>query len=214
MVLCGVSLSVRRGGIAGLRRPARWWTARVALACRCSLTVHSRRSRFAAPLDSGVSPRTHALWYPSMMRLVQLSGRHFPVRRIVICALAGLLVFYHTYTLFDLYFGSGTDLYGGGSGNAYPWFERTQSILRVIIIFSLVFVVMNRRFALYGMWAGISALVATHYWAFFFDLPFLFLDGRHPLSYLKGFIIPTVISLLYFSVNGHRPREPGSASES
>lgn len=144
MVLCGVSLSVRRGGIAGLRRPARWWTARVALACRCSLTVHSRRSRFAAPLDSGISPRTHALWYPSMMRLVQLSGRHFPVRRIVICALAGLLVFYNTYTLFDLYFGSGTDLYGGGSGNAYPWFERTQSILRVIIIFSLVFVVMNR----------------------------------------------------------------------
>lgn len=138
------------------------------------------------------------------MRLVQLVRRHFPVRRIVICALAGLLIFYHTYTLFDLYFGSGTDLYGGRSGNAYPLFEHTQSILRVMIVFSLVLVVMNRRFALFGMWAAISALVATHYWAFFFDLPFRFLDGRHPLSYLKGFIIPTVISLLYFSVNSQR----------
>lgn len=148
------------------------------------------------------------------MRLVQLVRRHFPVRRIVICALAGLLIFYHTYTLFDLYFGSGTDLYEGGSGNAYPLFEHTQSILRVIIVFSLVLVVMNRRFALVGMWAAISALVATHYWAFFFDLPFRFLDGRHPLSYLKGFIIPTVISLLYFSVNSQRDsRKPSAASE-
>jgi hypothetical protein len=84
----------------------------------------------------------------------------------------------------------------------------------VIIVLSLVLVVMNRRFALYGMWAAISALVATHYLAFFLDLPFLFLDGRHPLSYLKGFIIPTVISLLYFSMNSQRSyREPSAARE-
>ena len=63
---------------------------------------------------------------------------------------------------------------------------------------------MNRRFALYAMWAAISALIATHYWAFFFDLPFRFLDGRHPLSYLKGFIIPTMITFLYFSMNSQR----------
>ena len=150
----------------------------------------------------------------SFMRLVELVRRHVPLRQTVICVLAGLLVFYHTYTLFDLYFGSGTDLYGGGSGNARHLFEHTQSILRVMIIVSLVLVVMNRRFALYGMWAAISALVATHYWAFFFDLPYRFLDGRHPLSFLKGFIIPTVISLLYFSVNSKRnSREPSGASE-
>lgn len=132
---------------------------------------------------------------------------------MVICVLAGLLVFYHTYTLFDLYFGSGTDLYGGGSRSAYPWFVHTQSLLRALIVVSLIFVVMNKRFALYGMWTAISALIATHYWAFFFDLPFLFLDGRHPLSYLKGFIIPTVISLLYFSVSSQRfSREPSGAS--
>jgi hypothetical protein len=132
---------------------------------------------------------------------MQLVGRRFPVQRIVICALAGLLIFYHTYTLYDLYLGSGTDLYQGESTNTHSLFEHVQSALRVMIIFSLVLVAMNRRFALYGMWAAISALVATHYWAFFFDLPFRFLDGRHPLSYLKGFIIPTAITLLYLSMN-------------
>ncbi len=63
---------------------------------------------------------------------------------------------------------------------------------------------MNRRAALYGMWAAIGALVATHYWAYFFELPFPFLEGRQPLSFLKGFIIPTVITLLYLSTHSHR----------
>ena len=146
------------------------------------------------------------------MRIIQFVRRHFPVQRIVICALAGLLIFYHTYTLFDLYFGSGTDLYDGGSRSARPLFEHAQSILRVIIIFSLILVVLNRRFGLYGMWVAISALIATHYWAFFFDLPFRFLDGRHPLSYLKGFIIPTVITFLYLSINSQRNARKLSAA--
>jgi hypothetical protein len=146
------------------------------------------------------------------MRIVQLVRKHLPVQRIVICALAGLLIFYHTYTLFDLYFGSGTDLYDGGSRNTHPLFENAQSILRVIISFSLLFVVLNRRFGLYGMWVAISALIATHYWAFFFDLPFRFLDGRHPLSYLKGFIIPTAITFLYLSMNSQRNDRKSSAT--
>jgi hypothetical protein len=61
------------------------------------------------------------------------------------------------------------------------------------------------------MWLAISALVATHYWAFFFDLPFRFLDGRHPLSYLKGFIIPTVITALFLSMNAPRNSDKSAA---
>ena len=132
------------------------------------------------------------------------AGRLFVLQRVVIFALAGLLVFYHTYTLFELYVGSGTDFYGGPSADGHPLYMHTQSILRLLIIGSLVLVAMNRRSALYGMWAAIGALVATHYWAYFFDLPFPFLEGRHPLSFLKGFIIPTVITLLYLSTNSHR----------
>jgi hypothetical protein len=146
------------------------------------------------------------------MRIIQLVRRHFLVQRIIICALAGLLIFYHTYTLFDLYFGSGTDLYDDGSRNTHPLFENAQSILRVIIIFNLILVILNRRFGLYGMWIAISSLIATHYWAFFFDLPFRFLDGRHPLSYLKGFIIPTVITFLYLSMNSQRNSQNSSAA--
>lgn len=131
-------------------------------------------------------------------------GRLALPQRVVIFALAGLLVFYHTYTLFELYVGSGTDFYGGPNANGHPLYMHTQSILRLLIIVSLVLVAMNRRSALYGMWAAIGALVATHYWAYFFDLPFGFLEGRHPLSFLKGFIIPTVITLLYLSTDSRR----------
>jgi hypothetical protein len=131
-------------------------------------------------------------------------GRLVRLQRVVILALAGLLVFYHTYTLYELYVGSGTDLYGGASANGHSLFELTQSVLRLAIMVSLVLVAMNRRSALYGMWAAIGALIATQYWAYFFDLPFRFLEGRHPLSYLKGFIIPTVITLLHLSTNSHR----------
>lgn len=131
-------------------------------------------------------------------------GRLFRLQRVVIFALAGLLVSYHTYTLFELYVGSGTDLYGAPGANGHSLFEHTQSVLRLLIIANLVLVAMNRRFALYGMWAAIGALVATHYWAYFLDLPFRFLEGRHPLSYLKGFIIPTLITLLYLSTNSRR----------
>ena len=131
-------------------------------------------------------------------------GGLFRLQRVVIFALAGLLVFYHTYTLFALYVGSGLDLYGGPSANGHPLYMHTHSILRLLIVVSLVLVAMNRRSALYGMWAAIGALVATHYWAYFFDLPFPFLEGRHPLSFLKGFIIPTVITLLYLSTNFRR----------
>ena len=131
-------------------------------------------------------------------------ARLFRLQRVIIFALAGLLVFYHTYTLFELYAGSGTDLYGGPNANGHSLYAHTQSVLRLLIIVSLVFVAMNRRPALYGMWVGIGALVATHYWAYFFDLPFPFVEGRHPLSFLKGFIIPTVITLLYLSTNSHR----------
>ena len=135
---------------------------------------------------------------------MQVVGRPLLIRRLIIAALACLLIFYHSYTLYDLYLGSGTDLYDGSGNRAHALFVHAQSILRILIIASLLLVAMNRRFALYGMWVAITALIATHYWALFFELPFRFLDGRHPLSYLKGFIIPTVITLLFLMNNVNR----------
>jgi hypothetical protein len=112
-------------------------------------------------------------------------------RRLVILVLAGLLIYYHTYTLYDLYVGAGT--------SAQTTFEYVQSFLRAVIALSLLLVVFGSRRALWGMWAGIVGLIATHYWAHFGNLPVDFTKGRHPLSYLKGFIFPTIITLAFHS---------------
>ena len=146
-----------------------------------------------------------------MRTITHVFGKSLQVRKLIIWALAGLLIFYHAYTLYDLYLGSGTDLYEGDSTSTHAMFVHAQSILRVSIIVSLLLVVMNRQRALYGMWFAISALIATHYWALYFELPFRFLDGRHPLSCLKGFIIPTAITFLFLSNSINREPLNGAA---
>jgi hypothetical protein len=124
--------------------------------------------------------------------VMQMSGILF-FRRLIIFALAGLLIFYHTFTLYDLYLGAGTSV--------HTTFEYVQSVLRVVITLSLLLVVFGKPWALWGMWAGITGLIATHYWAHFGNLPVDFTAGRHPLSYLKGFIIPTIITLAFHHSN-------------
>lgn len=109
--------------------------------------------------------------------------------RLVVLVLAGLLIFYHIFTLYDLYLGEGT--------SAHTAFEYIQSLLRLVIALSLVLVVLGQRKALWAMWGGILGLIATHYWAHFGHLPVDFTEGRHPLSYLKGLIFPTIITLLF-----------------
>jgi hypothetical protein len=123
----------------------------------------------------------------------------FPVRRFIILILAGLLIYFHSLTLYTLYIG-GVDinnLYNGSTGGALAWFENLQSALRGVIAVSLLLVVFGVRPALWAMWVGISGLVATQYWAHFGDLPVAFTEGRHVLSYLKGFIFPTIITLMF-----------------
>lgn len=119
------------------------------------------------------------------------TSRFLLLRRLIIFVLAGLLIYYHTYTLYDLYLGAGT--------SAHTTFEYLQSVLRVVITLSLLLVLFRRRWALCGMWVGIAGLIATHYWAHFGNLPVEFTEGRHPLSYLKGIIFPTLITLAFHS---------------
>jgi hypothetical protein len=138
------------------------------------------------------------------------------VRRFIILVLAGLLIFHHSIILYNLYIGAG-DIYNlyGSSGGALAWFENLQSALRAVIVVSLLLVVFGVRPALWVMWAGISGLVATQYWAHFGDLPVAFTEGRHPLSYLRGFIFPTIITLMFPSSRSHiqQSNSPKSNSE-
>jgi hypothetical protein len=113
------------------------------------------------------------------------------LRRLIIFTLAGLLIFYHSLTLYEMYLGTGS--------NAHTLFDYVQSVFRVLITVNLLLVIFGIRWALWGMWFSISGLVATQYWAHFGNLPVEFTVGRHPLSYLKGFIFPTIITLAFYS---------------
>lgn len=114
-------------------------------------------------------------------------------RHAIVIVLAGLLIFYHSLTLYDMYLGNGI--------GEKTFFDHLQSVCRVLITINLLLVVLGVRWALWGMWLSISALIATHYWAHFGNLPVDFTEGRHPLSYLKGFIFPTVITLSFHASN-------------
>lgn len=134
-----------------------------------------------------------------MTMLATLTANRFLLlRRTIIGVLAGLLIVYHCSVLYDLYLGAGSHegLYDRTANGTPKSYEYIQSMLRLIITIGLTLVVCGIRRALWVMWAGIGALVATHYWALFGDIPVAFTQGRHPLSYLKGFIFPTIITLL------------------
>ncbi|WP_019962080.1 hypothetical protein [Woodsholea maritima] len=111
------------------------------------------------------------------------------VRHLIVYLLAGLLIVFHIYTLIDVY--------ALGAGAEMSRFEHGQSILRAMIATSLIFVVLGQRKALWVMWLSIGALVASQIWAHMGGLEVSFVEGRHPLSYLKGLIFPTIITLAF-----------------
>lgn len=137
------------------------------------------------------------------------ANRFLLLRRTIICVLAGLLIFYHCNVLYDLYLGVGNHegLYDRTGSGTPKYYEYIQSMLRLVIIIGLTLVACGFRRALWVMWAGIGTLVATHYWAHFGDISVAFTQGRHPLSYLKGLIFPTVITLL--TLIPSRPEQRG-----
>jgi len=117
------------------------------------------------------------------------SGPALLARRLLILVLAGLLIFHHSVMLGEALL----DL------DKHPptLFDLVQWLLRAAIASSLLLVVWGKPRALWGMWISIAGLVATQYWAHFGELPVEFTRGRHPLSYLKGFIFPTLITLAF-----------------
>jgi hypothetical protein len=127
-----------------------------------------------------------------MTLLAMLQTKSFLIfRRLIIFTLAGLLIFYHSLTLYEMYLST--------VSNEHTLFDYVQSVFRVLITMNLLLVIFGIRWALWGMWFSISGLVATQYWAHFGNLPVEFTVGRHPLSYLKGFIFPTIITLAFYS---------------
>jgi len=100
-----------------------------------------------------------------------------------------LLIFYHVSKLFDLYLGPVSE-------DATSLIH-IQSVIRLTIAVSLVLVAFGVRKALWGMWASITALVVTRYILLLTPET----QGETELavyfSYLRGFIIPAIITLAY-----------------
>lgn len=122
------------------------------------------------------------------LRALPKSPPHL-VQRLIIIALASLFIFYHVTMLSDF----------------VRWHDQTsdvlyncvQAALRVGIIVSLTLVVLGKRFALWTLWFSIGSLIMTHYWAHFGMVEADFTIGRHPLSYLKGLIMPSIITMSF-----------------
>jgi hypothetical protein len=112
-----------------------------------------------------------------------------PIQRAIIIALASLFIFYHITMLSDF-----VRWHDQTSDTLYNW---VQAALRVGIIASLTLVVLGKRFALWTMWFSIGCLIATHYWAHFGMVEADFTIGRHPLSYLKGLIMPSIVTAAF-----------------
>lgn len=110
-------------------------------------------------------------------------------QRLIIIALASLFIFYHVTMLSDF-----VRWHDQASDALY---NCVQAALRVGIIVSLTLVVLGKRFALWTMWFSIGSLIVTHYWAHFGMVEADFTIGRHPLSYLKGLIMPSIITMAF-----------------
>ena len=72
-----------------------------------------------------------------------------------------------------------------------------QSILRVIILISLILIIKNKKIGIIGMWLGIGLLVLSQFWLVNEStnkLVHSILSGIKPL---KGLLFPTLITVLY-----------------
>lgn len=118
-----------------------------------------------------------------------MEGRFSNSRKILVALLSGFLVLLHLASLWDAFLSG--DLI---SADIYANF---QSLLSVAIIASLLLVILGRKIGLVGMWVSITALILTQYWAHFGFYEADFTEGRSIVSYLRGFMFPTVITLLY-----------------
>ncbi len=117
-------------------------------------------------------------------------GKYPLAKRLAITLIAGFLILLHVVGLFDVY--------ATGEVFRYTAFENLQSTLSVFIILSLTLVIFRKSIGIIGMWVSITALILTQYWAHFGFVETDFTEGRTVFSYLRGFMIPTAITALYF----------------
>ncbi|PHZ83671.1 hypothetical protein [Paremcibacter congregatus] len=124
------------------------------------------------------------------MKLAELThNKYLKTRLAIIFILSGLLILYHLSKVVDLYIAPGIT-------EASPLLL-IQSAVRIAIASTLLLVVFGQKRALWGMWIAITALTVTRYILLLQTEPLSGIEFTTYLSYLRGFIFPTIITLCY-----------------
>jgi len=116
-------------------------------------------------------------------------------------AIIAFLFLYHSFKLYNIYLGgdfmtSDNFLNSFAQHISAKTIITVQSAFRISILVSLLLININKRIGLIGMWLGIGLLVLSQFWlvtASNSEEVYTMFSGLRPL---KGFILPTIITLL------------------
>lgn len=121
----------------------------------------------------------------SKKRVNSINNIPIKIRMSIIFSLGIVLIAYHLTKISSLYFLN--------PPIDYSLLTHFQSLVRVVIIISLFLVILKKKCALFSMWVSILILVITQYITYFSNSP----TDVSVFSYLKGFIFPSIITLLF-----------------
>lgn len=110
------------------------------------------------------------------------------IRKTIVIILAGLLIVYHLMKLSQMYLGS--------EGESHSMLVHGQSLLRIAIAVSLTLTILRLKYSLIAMWVSITALVLSQMVAHLQSNTLEPASLLSSLGYLKGFIVPSLITLL------------------
>jgi len=123
---------------------------------------------------------------------------------IILYSLIVFLFLYHSFKLYNVYLGIDFMASENFLSTLSTTFNerliiKVQSIFRVLILASLAFIliVKNKKIGIIGMWLGIGLLVLSQFWLVSKSTDQLFLSMFSGLKPLKGFLLPTIITILY-----------------
>lgn len=121
---------------------------------------------------------------------------------IIMYLLIGFLFLYHSFKLYNIYLGddhmnSDTFLNSSTIYISAGTIVVMQSTLRILILISLVLIVRTKKAGISGMWLGIGLLVISQFWLVEASNDSFVRSTFSGLKPLKGFILPTIISILY-----------------
>lgn len=110
-------------------------------------------------------------------------------RRLIIAVFCIFLIVYHISKLLNIY--------TAASGAEYALIVHMQSLLRMAIIVTATLVIFGKKYALTSMWISITALITTQYIVYFGLVQADMTPVSSAVSYLRGFILPTIITLIF-----------------